>query len=164
MSIFVETEDRTGSYLAIVEDDDRAAHAYLHARDGKVIATAWLYNTPGLPAPKSWKDAARKRGDTPRNIAECGGDTYFAPIVDESDVKFYFLHDDDDNLVNVKIYLRKEPHAVLIVGEPIGWSILASRDGMLAHALEREQVSPGSWALTYNELRNPAVIATLPSE
>jgi hypothetical protein len=164
MSIDLEQADRTGTYLVTVEDDDRVAHAYLRGHDGKILSTVWLYNSPGVAVPKTWGDYGDlKRGDTPLNVAECGGDTYFAPIVDPGEVKLYFLYDDDGGLVNVKIYVRGEPHAVLVIGERFGWSALATRDGPVAHVLGREQVDVGYWALTYNELRDPAIVGRLPS-
>jgi len=113
------------SYSLIIEDNSRVAYAYLLS-ERSIISDVWLYNQGETPNKINWND----RNDMPfLNPREYILDNII-PIKYDSDIDLSWIY--QDNLIEVKIYIRRELIAILRPKLFPSFSLLVCKDGPLA--------------------------------
>jgi hypothetical protein len=119
-------------YSVFVEDDGRAAYAYLMDGD-QIVADVWLYNRGPAPTEPEWKQG-RPPGPMMNPVAYSKAEEV-APLSRESEVSVSWSVTPAGELEDARVFLHGALWAVLRLGSKPGWSRLAAKDGPLAKVL-----------------------------
>ena len=114
------------NYSLIVEDDGRVSYAYLLNEDN-IISDVWLYNQEKTPNEVNWEDPNNMPFLNPQEYVL---DDATIPIKDDSDIEISWVYQND--LKEVKIYIRGRLTAILSPNLFPGFSLLVCKDGPLA--------------------------------
>lgn len=118
------------NYKVVIEDDDKAAYAYL-LNNGAIVSDVWLYNVaPGSTIP-GWETDEEMPFVNPIEYS-----LPFTPPLSESEMVIVEWKTDKHESVVAAIYLRNELHALLKEGMEPGWCRCARKDGPLAKTFE----------------------------
>jgi uncharacterized protein DUF4375 len=119
----------------IIEDDGRVCHAHVRGPAGRVVNAVWLYNRLEAPDEAGSETPAQNAAPlNPRTHALDWGEKPFP----SSEAEFRASICKSTNKPTVfSIFIRDELFAILRVGERIGRSKLAKKDGPLALRLPR---------------------------
>jgi Domain of unknown function (DUF4375) len=118
----------------IIEDDGRVCHAHVRGPTGNVVSAVWLYNRLRAPDEAGSESLARTAPLNPRTHALDWGDKPFP----SSEAEFSASICKSTNSPTVfSIFIRDELFAILRVGESIGMSKLAKKDGPFGLRLPR---------------------------
>ena len=119
----------------IIEDDGRVCHAHVRGPTGNVVSAVWLYNR--LRAPDEAGSETSAQNADPLNARTHALDWGEKPFP-SSEAEFRASICKSTNKPTVfSIFIRDELFAILRVGERIGMSKLAKKDGQLALRLPR---------------------------
>lgn len=114
------------NYKVVIEDDDKAAYAYL-LKDGSIVGDVWLYNAaPGSNIP-GWESEEEMPFVNPAEWS-----LSFTPPLSESEMVTVEWKIGKHGKVVAEVHLRNQLHAILKEGEEPGWCRCARKDGPLA--------------------------------
>ena len=130
-------EPDTG-FALIVEDDGKAAYAYLLQGD-RIVGDVWLYNSAAPPNEAEWRDPSKLPFANPSGYVRADR---VEPVRDESRiaVSWAFAH---DALKEARLFIDGTLWAVLRPRVKPGWCRMAARPGPLAKPLD-ELASPNA--------------------
>jgi hypothetical protein len=119
--------DISGTTLSVIIDDDgKVAYAYL-SDSGQIASDVWLYNVAPTPHQVDWHDKTQMPFLNPKRF--CKEVESLPRITEQSDVVCAVQGDSVEVKLNGRVIAR------LQAGARPGWSILAGREGPLAHPL-----------------------------
>ena len=114
-------------YSVIVEDDGKVAYAYL-LNDNTIVGDVWLYNQFPAPDEVNWKNNTDLPFLNPKEFTN----EEIVPVLIDDDIDLKCLLSNDNQLQEVKIYIRQRLLAKLSPGSKPGWSCIVMKDGPLA--------------------------------
>ncbi len=117
-------------------DDCRTGYAYLHS-ERKVVADVWLYNRSETPVVPDWDE----RGRMPMPYRNCARfakpELVFALPESEDDINVRWIKDAAGR-VGALVLFRNQVIGELFIGDMPGRSIMALKDGPVAHVMRIE--------------------------